>query len=65
MTSRPCLSGSASSGTGIPFSVTNFVCESTSCAEMPTTVAPSADMSSARSAYEQNCFVQTGVKSPG
>ncbi len=44
------LSGSASSGTGMPFSVTNFECESTSCAEIPTTVASSADMSSARSA---------------
>ena len=49
----------------MPFSFTNSWCESTSCAEIPTTVAPSADMSSARSAYEQNCFVHTGVKSPG
>jgi hypothetical protein len=59
------LPGSASSGTGIPFSFTNFVCDSMSWAETPTTVAPSEVMSSARSAYEQNCFVQTGVKSPG
>ena len=43
----------------------NPSCDSRSCEEMPTTVAFSAANSSARSRYEQNCFVQTIVLSPG
>ena len=58
-------SSSASSGMFRLFSWMKRSCESTDCGEIPTSSTPKPAIRSELSRYEQNCFVQTVVKSPG